>query len=32
MTDLVRQGYEDAYQQFIGPVVAGGEGQAAPRS
>jgi hypothetical protein len=26
MTELVRQGYDDAYQQFIGPVVAGQEG------
>jgi hypothetical protein len=24
MPELVRQGYEDAYQQFIEPVVAGG--------
>jgi hypothetical protein len=24
MNELVRQGYEDAYQQFIEPVVAGG--------
>jgi hypothetical protein len=24
MNELVRQGYDDAYQQFIEPVVAGG--------
>ena len=26
MADLVRQGYDDAYRQFIEPVVAGGAG------